>query len=305
MSGQPVIRRLALLGVGLMGGSLARALRQAGAVDEVIAWGPRLATLERARELGVIDIIAVDPGAAVAQADMVVLAAPLGAFETLMQAISTHLDDDAVVTDVGSAKGSVVAAARRHLGARFKNFVPGHPIAGTEKNGVESSFAGLFQNHRVILTPVAETEAKALARVRAMWQLTGAEVEVMAVRRHDEILAATSHLPHMLAYSLVDCLAGMEDSRAVFRFAAGGFEDFTRIASSSPQMWHDIVFANREALVEMLDFFDAHLQRLSAAIQAGDSEAILASFQRAKAARDRFVSRRHARLDDEQGEGLR
>ncbi len=296
------IRRLGLLGVGLIGGSLARALKDADAVTEVIAWGPHRKTLERARELGVIDVIASDPGTAVASADLVVLAAPLGAFEALLEAISGRLQAGAVVTDVGSVKASVVAAARRHLGADFVNFVPGHPIAGTEKNGVEASFAALFQNHRVILTPVEETDAGALERVRTMWRLTGAEVEEMAVAHHDEILAATSHLPHMLAYSLVDCLAGMEGSREVFRFAAGGFEDFTRIASSSPRMWHDIVFANREALVQVLDHFDGYLRRLGEAIRNGDSEAVLASFERAKAARDRFVSRRRGRRDGEHGE---
>ena len=296
------IRRLALLGVGLIGGSLARALREAGVLGEVIAWGPHQSTLERARKLGVIDVIASEPGTAAAGADMVVLAAPLGAFEDLLKAISGQLQTGAVITDVGSAKGSVVAAARRHLGPDFTNFVPGHPIAGTEKNGVEASFASLFRNHRVILTPVEETAAGALEKVRAMWQQTGAEVEEMAVAHHDEILAATSHLPHMLAYSLVDCLAGMEGSREVFRFAAGGFEDFTRIASSSPRMWHDIVFANREALVQVLDLFDGYLQRLGEAIRSGDSDAVLGSFERAKAARDRFVSRRRAELDNEHGE---
>jgi prephenate dehydrogenase len=191
-----------------------------------------------------------------------------------------------VVTDVGSAKGSVVADVERIYGHIPPNFVPGHPIAGTEKSGVEASFATLFQCRRVILTPLAETAAAAHRLIQNMWELTGAEVVDMGVRHHDAVLAATSHLPHMLAYTLVDTLARLDDRAEIFRYAAGGFRDFTRIASSDPTMWHDICVANREQLLEMIALFGADLARLAEAIRSDDRAAILTVFQRAKRARD-------------------
>jgi prephenate dehydrogenase len=191
-----------------------------------------------------------------------------------------------VVTDVGSAKGCVVADVERVYGYIPPNFVPGHPIAGTEKSGVEASFARLFHQRRVILTPLAETTAVAHHLIRRMWELTGAEVVDMGVRHHDAVLAATSHLPHMLAYTLVETLARMDDRAEIFRYAAGGFRDFTRIASSDPRMWHDICLANREQLLEMIARFSADLARLSDAIRNDDRAAILATFERAKTARD-------------------
>jgi prephenate dehydrogenase len=207
----------------------------------------------------------------------------------VLEALPGRLDGDAVVTDGGSAKASVVADAGAVFGAPPPFLVPGHPIAGTEKSGVEASFPELFRGRRVILTPLEDTDPQALARVRAMWEACGAEVSTMSVAHHDEVLAATSHLPHMLAFGLVDALARMEETREIFRYAAGGFRDFTRIASSNPVMWRDICIANREALGTMLERFSTEMADLAEAIRRGDGEHLLEIFERAKAARDRHV----------------
>ncbi|HRD65189.1 MAG TPA: prephenate dehydrogenase/arogenate dehydrogenase family protein [Candidatus Competibacter sp.] len=281
-----MIRRLCVIGVGLIGGSLARALREKGEVAEVVGSGRNEDNLRAAVRLGVVDRYDTDPARAVAGADMVVIAVPLGAIEPVLRAIVPSLSPGAVLTDVGSAKGSVVADVERVCGQVLPNFVPGHPIAGTEKSGVDASFATLFRQRRVILTPLVETAAAAHHLVKKMWELTGAEVVDMGVRHHDAVLAATSHLPHMLAYTLVDTLARLDDRAEIFRYAAGGFRDFTRIASSDPTMWHDICLANREQLLEMIALFGADLERLAEAIRTGDRAAILATFQRAKRARD-------------------
>jgi prephenate dehydrogenase len=286
MAARPLIRRLCVIGVGLIGGSLARALREKGEVAEVVGSGRNEDNLRAAVRLGVVDRYDTDPARAVAGADVVVVAVPLGAIEPVLCAIVPHLSPVAVVTDVGSAKGSVVADVERVYGQIPPNFVPGHPIAGTEKSGVEASFSTLFQRRRVILTPLAETAAAAHHLIKRMWELTGAEVVDMGVRHHDAVLAATSHLPHMLAYTLVDTLARLDDRAEIFRYAAGGFRDFTRIASSDPRMWHDICVANREQLLEMIALFGADLSRLAEAIRSDDRDAILAIFQRAKRARD-------------------
>ncbi len=286
MAARPLIHRLCIIGVGLIGGSLARALRQAGEVGEVIGCGRNEDNLRAAIRLGVVDRYYTDPVDAVAGADVVVMAVPLGAMEPVLRAIAPHLAPGCVVTDVGSAKGSVVADVERVYGYMSPNFVPGHPIAGTEKSGVEASFATLFHGRRVILTPVAGTTAVAHHLVRRMWELTGAEVVDMDVHHHDAVLAATSHLPHMLAYTLVDTLARLDDRAEIFCYAAGGFRDFTRIASSDPRMWHDICVANREQLLKMIELFGADLERLAAAIRNDDRAAVLATFERAKTARD-------------------
>ncbi len=292
------IKRLAVIGVGLIGGSLALALRKAGACGEVVGCGRSRENLERAVALGVIDRFEQDPGRAVAGADMVVLGVPLGAMEEVMGRIASCLAEHAVVTDVGSAKMAVADAARRRLGGSLSRFVPGHPIAGTERSGVEAAFASLFEGCSVILTPLPETEAAALARVGAMWRACGAEVVEMDIAHHDEVLAATSHLPHLLAYTLVDTLARMDDSEEIFRYAAGGFRDFTRIASSDPVMWRDICLANREAIGEMLARFSKALQGLAEAVQGGDGEALLSLFHRAKAVRDRQIKGRTLNAED-------
>ena len=281
-----MIRRLCIIGVGLIGGSLARALRRAGAVGEVVGAGRNPQHLQQAQDLGVIDRWHTDLEAAVAGADMVVVCVPLGAMEAVFRAIAPALSDDAVLTDVGSAKGCVVAAARAAFGEVPSMLVPGHPIAGTEKSGVAASFAELFEGRRVILTPLPETDVRAHAQVRAMWEATGAEVVDMDVALHDEVLAATSHLPHILAFATVDSLARMHDHEEIFRYAAGGFRDFTRIAGSDPVMWRDICLYNREAILEVLQRFEADLARVTKAIREADGETLLELFRHAKAARD-------------------
>ncbi len=283
-----MIKQLTIIGVGLIGGSLARALKQAGAVGEVVGAGRDVQHLQRALALGVVDRIEMDLAAAVQGADMVLVAVPVGAMEDVFRAIAPTLPADAVLTDVGSTKASVVTAAHSAFGELPKNFVPGHPIAGTEKSGVEASFAELYDGRRVILTPTENSTSQAVARVRAMWEQAGAEVVETRVEHHDEVLAATSHLPHLLAFSLVDTLATLDDKREIFEYAAGGFRDFTRIASSDPEMWHDICLHNEPALLKMLERFEADLGRLRQAIADNDGDYLLQVFKRAKAARDQF-----------------
>ena len=287
-----MIRRLCIVGVGLIGGSLARDLRRLGEVGEVVGSSRHASNLERAVALGVIDRFDTDAARAAAGADMVVVAAPLGAMPGVFEHVREAAAGDAVITDVGSAKGSVVAAARAGLGSRYARFVPAHPVAGTEHSGVEASVEHLFERRRVILTPTAETDADALGRVSWMWEAVGAEVIEMDVTRHDEILAATSHLPHMLAYTLVDVLGRMEERVEIFRCAAGGFRDFTRIASSDPQMWHDVCLANRDALADALERFSADLERLGDAVRRGDGEFVRSVFVRAKTIRDQYAGER-------------
>ena len=285
-----MIEKLALIGVGLIGGSLARALRDAGQAREIVGHGRGLANLQRAVELGVIDRVETTLPAAVRDADMIVLATPVGSMEKILQAIAPYVMPTAVVTDAGSVKGAVVETARRVLGDKFSRFVPGHPIAGTERSGVDASFASLYVGRRVVLTPVPETNADAVARVRAMWQAAGAEVVNMTVEHHDTVLAATSHLPHLLAYALVDMLARLDDKDEIFAYAAGGFRDFTRIASSDPVMWRDISLANRDAIVRLLKQYRSELDGLIKAVAAGEGEKLHTLFARAKATRDALTA---------------
>jgi len=283
------IQRLAIIGVGLIGGSLAQALRKADAVVEVVGCGRGKPNLEKAVELGVIDRYTHDISKAVDGADMIFVAVPLGAMRSTFQAMQGHLSPNAIITDGGSAKASVVRDATEAFGELPTNFIPGHPIAGTEHSGVEAAFPTLYQERRIILTPLSTTAPEALAKVDAMWRLCGADVTHMDVEHHDEVLAATSHLPHMLAFSLVDALAQMKENDENFRYAAGGFRDFTRIASSNPVMWRDICLANRDALGMMLECFAAELTSLSEILREGDGDHLLEIFERAKAARDRFT----------------
>lgn len=284
-----MIDKLVVIGVGLIGGSLASALRKAGWVREIVGVGRGLANLEAALELGVIDSYSQDAARAVADADMVVIGATLGSTAEILKTIAPALGAATVVTDVGSTKADVIVAARATLGVHFPRFVPGHPIAGTEMSGAAAAFAELYVDHRIILTPLVDTDANALARVQAMWEATGAQVSRMAVEDHDRVLAATSHLPHMLAFTLVDMLATASDADNIFAFAAGGFRDFTRIASSSPEMWRDIALTNREALLTMCENFSVRLDHLMQALRDGDGATLERSFQRAKEARSRCL----------------
>ena len=287
---KPVVERLAIIGVGLIGGSWARALRVARQVGEVVGCGRSPEHLQRAVDLGVIDRFSTDPAVAVAGADLVVVAVPLGAMGQVFSAIKPALAPAAVVTDVGSAKASVVSDARAALGDAFPGFVPGHPIAGTEKSGVEASFPDLYRNRRVILTPLAETRPEAVRLVRDAWRVAGAQVTEMGVTHHDEVLAATSHLPHVLAYGLVDTLSRWSDRDEIFQYAAGGFRDFTRIASSDPEMWRDICLANGDAVVDALERYTADLADLTEAVRERDGERLRRCFCNARDARRRFLA---------------
>lgn len=284
------LRRLCIVGVGLIGGSLARALRLAGQVDEIVGCGRGLDNLQRAVSLGVIDSYDTDPATAVADADVVLLAVPLGAMDSVMQAIAPALGENTIVTDGGSAKASVVEAARARLGDALPRFVPGHPIAGTENSGVEASFPDLYRGRRVILTPIDETEAAAVDVVQSMWEVAGARVSRMEVAHHDEVLAATSHMPHVLAFALVDALSRWSDRDEIFAYAAGGFRDFTRIASSDPLMWRDICLANHTSVVDALERYTADLSAMTDAVRRQDGEALEKAFRNAGDARRRFLA---------------
>lgn len=279
-------QKLCIIGVGLIGGSLARAARNEGAFQEIIGCSRNVEHLQHAVKLGVIDRFETDISKAVEDCDMIVLAVPLGAMRPVFEQLANAIPSKAIITDVGSAKKCVIEDARNALGNDFSNFVPGHPIAGTEKSGVEASFAELFQNRRVILTPTTETNADAVGKVRALWESVGAKVTDMDASHHDEILAATSHLPHILAYTLVDTLAGMNEHNEIFQYAAGGFRDFTRIASSDPVMWRDICMANRDAILKALDQYQHGLTALSQVIRDQDGDSLLELFERATRARD-------------------
>jgi prephenate dehydrogenase len=284
-----MIETLSIIGVGLIGSSLSLALKQAGIVGRVVGYGRNRENLEKGVELGVLDGFEASIEAAVADADVVVVAVPLGAMQAVFGELANSIKKDAVVTDVGSSKGAVVTAAQAELGDKLKRFVPGHPIAGNEKSGVEAGFASLFQNRRVILTPLAQTDADATARIDAMWRDCGADIEYLDVEHHDKVLAATSHLPHMLAYALVHHLSNLNDHDEIFRYAAGGFRDFTRIASSDPVMWRDVCMANGDALGELIEQYQRELDRISVAIKDGDSDELLRLFGRAKSERDSLI----------------
>lgn len=283
-----LIQKLTIIGVGLIGGSLARALKQAEACAEIVGCGRNEAELKKAVELGVIDSYELNPAIAVDGADVVLLAVPLGAMRSVMESIAPALSPDTILTDAGSAKLSVVADVEAVFGGLPPKFIPGHPIAGTEKSGVEASFSSLYNKRKVILTPLEGGDDQALLTVAQMWRCCGADVVEMSVEHHDLVLAATSHLPHLLAYTLVDTLARMDETSEIFQYAAGGFRDFTRIASSDPQMWHDICLANRSEMLSQIEHFRQHLDHVTDALESGDSEKILECFSRAKSARDHF-----------------
>ncbi len=284
-----MIQRLAIIGVGLIGSSLSLALKQAGSVGHVAGYGRNRDNLDRGVEIGVLDEAASSIADCVAGADLVFVSVPLGAMAAVFAEMAPALGPNTLVTDAGSAKRSVVEAARVAFGDAFPRFVPGHPIAGTERSGVEAGFASLYQNRRVILTPVAETDLAAVSKVEAMWRDCGAEVERLEVDHHDKVLAATSHLPHMLAYALVHHLSGLNEHEEIFRYAAGGFRDFTRIASSSPEMWRDVCLSNGAALVELIEQYQLELEQVNKAIRAGDADELLRLFGRAKSERDSLI----------------
>jgi prephenate dehydrogenase len=281
---------IAIFGVGLIGGSFALALKAAGAARRVIGLGRNPANIERALELGVIDEACADP-AAISGADLVLLATPVGQMGAVMRAIAPHLGPETVVTDGGSTKQDVVALAFRELKSRAAQFVPGHPIAGAEHSGVAAARADLYQQRRVVLTPLPENSQRSIRRVRAAWRLCGAKLFCMQPAEHDRVFAAVSHLPHLLSYALVDRVACHPNGKQLFDYAAGGFRDFTRIASSHPEMWRDICIANRKALLAELGGYQRELAEVKQLLKKGDAAGLEKIFARARAARNKWLRR--------------
>ncbi len=286
------IDSLLIIGVGLIGGSLARALKKADFVREVIGFGRSEANLRRALDLGVIDRWTLDLNDAVAGVDVIMLATPVAATNQLLPRVAANLGDNTIVTDAGSVKGSVARAADGALGERASHFVPGHPIAGAENSGVEASRVDLFQGQRVILTPLPSTGARALDRIREIWEQTGASVSEMDPDSHDRLLALTSHLPHALAFCLVNMLADQSNADECYELAASGFYDITRIASSDPVMWRDIFLGNQDAVLSRLAEYRESIGNLIRLIESGDADGLLAEFRKSNISRSLIQSRR-------------
>ena len=284
--------RLVVVGVGLIGGSFALALKRSRAVAEVIGVGRGEANLRRALELGVIDRIGAMDAATLGEAQLVLIAAPVGQMAGIMRSLAPLLGARTVVSDAGSTKQDVIGIARKELSGSLARFVPAHPVAGTEKSGADAAFAELYRSRKVVLTPLAETDKSAVDLVRAAWERCGASVLELRPEEHDAVFAAVSHLPHVLAYALVNQVAAHGNAERLFEFAASGFRDFTRIASSHPEMWRDICLSNREALLEELDRYSGQLAEVRGMLERGDAKALEALFARAREARERWLESR-------------
>ena len=278
----PLFKKIVIFGAGLIGGSFALALRKANAVGEGVGFGRSETTLQQAMQLGIIDRIGQDAAAEAGDADLILLATPVGQMAEIMARIAPHLGALTLITDGGSTKSDVVAAARANLGIRIAQFVPAHPIAGAEKSGAGAAQADLYQGKKVVLTPLPENSAESVARVRQAWKLCGAVVSELTPQQHDAVFAAVSHLPHLLSFALVHDLAQRDNRDLLLSFAASGFRDFTRIAASSPEMWRDICLANREALLQELQLYIAELTQMSAALAAGDAARLEQTFRTAR-----------------------
>jgi len=289
-SAAPLIGKLAVYGVGLIGGSFALALKAAGAVSHVVGVGRSRVNLDAALATGVIDAIAGDDKSACEDADLVLLAMPVGQMGAVMARIAGHVGPSTVVTDAGSTKRDVVELARRHLAASLPRFVPAHPIAGAEKSGATAAKTELFRGRHLLLTPQSETEARAVDLVRTAWEICGMRVSTMDAQTHDRVLAEVSHLPHVLSFALVHELASRENAQQIFDLAAGGFRDFTRIAGSSPEMWRDICVSNRDVILDELNAYRAELARIEALLRAADGEGLERLFATARDARNRWLS---------------
>ncbi|AMP16742.1 prephenate dehydrogenase [Collimonas pratensis] len=285
-----MFKKIAIFGVGLIGGSFALALKKAGVVEQIVGVGRHLTTLQRARELGIIDQIASDVADAVSGADLILIAAPVAQTGAILASIAPHLQAGTIVTDAGSTKSDVALAARTALGDKIGQFVPGHPIAGREQNGPEAALAELYVGKKVVLAPLPENSAADVARVAAAWQQCGALIHQLSAQQHDAVFAAVSHLPHVLAYALVDDIANKPHAASLFQYAASGFRDFTRIAGSSPEMWRDISLANQSALLGELDAYMLQLGRLRGLLAAGDGPALEAIYSNAQQARHNWIS---------------
>jgi len=286
---QPLFEKVAFIGLGLIGSSLARVIRAEHLANDIVASTRSQKTLEDAKSLGLISEGYADPVEAVKGADLVVLALPVRATQKVLEAIQPYLSPNTIITDVGSTKGNVVDAAKAVFGDELpEGFVPGHPIAGAEHTGVHAGKVDLFANHKVILTPLPSSANWAVDKLIQLWQAAKAEVICMDVDKHDEVLAHTSHLPHLMAFNLVEQLAKREDNLDIFRYAAGGFRDFSRIAASDPQMWHDIFFANKKAVLNAVDGFEQQLAIIRKLIEDEDSHALMGLLGHAQAARQHF-----------------
>ncbi len=283
------IGKLVVIGVGLIGGSFALALKRARAVRQVVGVGRTRRNLAAALRLKVIDEVQHDPARAVQDADLVLLATPVGQMAAVMASIAPHLPPRAVVTDAGSTKRDVIACARRFLGGHFPRFVPAHPVAGTENSGASAAFAELFRNRCVIVTPQRDTTASAVKLVRRAWETCGAQMMRLDAQEHDAIFAAVSHLPHVIAYALVSTLARRRNAGQLFGFSGGGLRDTVRIAGSSPEMWADICLANRDALLAALQEYEDELERVRAAIESGDGAVLKRMFEQARSAREKWM----------------
>lgn len=283
------LRKVVIFGVGLIGGSFALALRKAGAVQEVVGFGRSVTTLQQAHQLGLIDRIGDDVANEVRDADLILLATPVAQMTEILARIVPYLGANTLITDGGSTKCDVVAAARLQLGNKISQFIPAHPIAGAEQSGPAAARADLYQGKKVVLTPLVENSAAAVARVRAAWEASGAVVSELTPAQHDEVFAAVSHLPHLLAFTLVHDLAQRDNRDLLLSFAASGFRDFTRIAASSPEMWRDISLANREALLREIEQYAAELYKLHQALEQRDAAKIEEMFSLAKKIRSNWT----------------
>lgn len=281
----PEFGKVVVFGVGLIGGSFALALKAAGEVGEVVGFGRSLGTLTQALDLGIIDRVGANPGQEVADADLVLIATPVGQMAEIMERIAPYLGPETVVTDGGSTKSDVVAAARAAFSDKIGQFVPAHPIAGAENSGAAAARADLYRERKVVLTPLPENSVLNVARVRSAWEWCGAQIFELTPAEHDQVFAAVSHLPHLLSFALVHDLAVRDNRELFFTFAASGFRDFTRIAASHPEMWRDISLANRQALINELDRYQAQLTEMRAALAAGDGQRLEEIFDTARTAR--------------------
>ncbi len=283
------IGKLVIFGVGLIGGSFALALKREKAVGHVVGVGRGRANLLAARRLGIIDEIQTDPATAVNDADLVMLAVPLGQTAAVLAQIAPHLASKTVITDAGSTKRDVIASARRLLGTAFARFVPAHPIAGTEKSGAQAAFPELYRGRNLIVTPEPETSKAALGFVTAAWKRIGARIITLHAAEHDRVFALVSHLPHVLSFALVANIAGYRDAASLFGHTGGGFRDVTRTAGSSPEMWRDICMANRDALIAALDGCLGELELMRGMIEASDAQGLEARYTVARDARAKYL----------------
>ena len=280
--------KVLIFGVGLIGASFARGLKAAKAADEIIGFGRTPKSLKAAYDLGIIDEVGINPGADVREADLILVATPVGQMPEIFQRIAPYLGPQTIVTDAGSTKGDVVEAARAAFGNKINQFVPGHPIAGAETSGAAASKADLYQGRKVVLTPLLENSVEDIEKVKRAWELCGADVRILDAETHDRVFAAVSHLPHLLAYALVDEFARRPNADQLFDYAAAGFRDFTRIAGSHPEMWRDISLANRTALLAELDRYGAALMRIRQALVNSDGDALASIYANARDARQNW-----------------